>query len=123
MMQQYAHTIAFLPMTLGFCNGIASHCLFEIGEFLAKHFRARSQFKKLTASADEYIAMTLHMAVDRIEDQSEMAKRQSPRLLDQLRKAPPPQDTVRLDQVVAQLEELCNEAISGKSWSNPLNRE
>ena len=123
MMQQYAHTIAFLPMTLGFCNGIASHCLFEIGEFLVKRYRSQAQFTQLTAAADQYIAMTLHMAVDRIEDQSELAKRQSPGLLDQLRKAPPPQDPSRLDQVVAQLVELCNEAVSGKSWSNPLNRD
>lgn len=120
MMQQYAHTIAFLPMTAGFCGGLASRSLFIIGEFLVQRFRGRAKFRQVTPRADEYIAMAIHMAIDRIEDQVEMATLQSPSLQDELRKMAPPTDNLRLEQVISQLEDLCSEAVSGKSWTSPL---
>lgn len=123
MMQQYAHTIAFLPMTAGFNNGLVSRSLFVIGEFLIQRFRGQPNFRKLTPQADDYIAITLHMAIDRIEDQIELARLQSPVLLEQLKKMPPPENNTRLEKIVRQLEELCREAQSGQSWSSPLVQE
>lgn len=120
MMQQYAHTIAFLPMTAGFCGGLASRSLFIIGEFLVQRFRGRARFRLVTPRADEYIAMAIHMAIDKIEDQLELATLQSPSLQDELRKMAPPADNLRLEQVINQLEDLCGEAVSGKSWTSPL---
>jgi hypothetical protein len=64
--------------------------------------------------------MAIHMAIDRIEDQVEMATLQSPSLQDELRKMAPPTDNLRLEQVISQLEDLCSEAVSGKSWTSPL---
>jgi len=120
MMQQYAHTIAFLPMAAGFDNGQLSRSLFLIGEFLIQRFRGQPKFLQLTMRADDYVTMTIHMAVDQIEDQVELARLQSPVLLEQLKKMPPPNDNKRLEKIVAQLEDLCSEAISGQSWSSPL---
>lgn len=123
MMQQYAHTIAFLPMTAGFNNGLVSRSLFVIGEFLIQRFRGQPKFRKLTPQADDYIAITLHMAIDQIEDQIELARLQSPVLLEQLKKMPPPENNTRLEKIIRQLEELCREAQSGQSWSSPLAQE
>lgn len=123
MMQQYAHTITFLPMISGFDNGLVSRSLFVIGEFLIQRFRTRPKFKQLTPHADDYITMTIHMAVDQIEDHIELSRLQSPVLLNELKKRPPPKDNTRLEKIVAQLEDLCNEAKSGQSWSSPLVKE
>ncbi len=123
MMQQYAHTIAFLPMISGFDNGLVSRSLFVIGEFLIQQFRAQPKFLQLTPQADDYIAMTIHMAVDQIEDQIELSRMQSPTLLEELKKMPPPSDNKRLEGIVAQLESLCSEANSGQSWTSPLVTE
>jgi hypothetical protein len=119
MMQQYAHTIAFLPMMVGFGSGLASHCLFDIGEFMIKRFRDRPQFKQLTPRADEYVTITIRMAVDQIEDQAELSRLQSPVMLEGFKQMPLPEPG-ELEQVMGQLEDLCSEAICGKSWSNPL---
>jgi hypothetical protein len=119
MMQQHAHTITFLPMIVGFGSGVASHCLFAISEFIIKRFRDRPQFQQLTPRADEYIAMTVRMAVDQIEDQAELSRMQSPVLLEGFKNMPLPEDRA-LEQIVVQLEELCNQALSGKSWTSPL---
>ena len=122
MMQQHAHTIAFLPMIVGFGSGLASHCLFDIGKFMITRCRARPDFRRLTPQADAYITMTIHMAVDQIEDQNELSRLQSPVLLEGFKKMPRPEST-ELEHVVYQLEELCREAISGQSWTSPLAQE
>jgi nucleoside-diphosphate-sugar epimerase len=122
MMQQYAHTIAFVPMNTGFGNGCTSQCLFVISEYMIQRFRGRVQFQQQTPRADEYITMTIHMAADRIEDQVEMATLQSPGLVEEMRKSPPPTSNEQLEQVVTRLEELYNEAVSGKSWTSPLTK-
>ncbi len=122
MMQQYAHTIAFLPMTAGFANGLASRSLFILGEYLIHRFRGRSRFRLLTPRADDYITMTIHMAIDRIEDQMELAKLQAPGLTEELRATAVPRDNAELEKVVGKLEELCREAASGQSWTSPLLR-
>jgi hypothetical protein len=119
MMQQYAHTIAFLLIVSGFDNGLVSRCLFVIGEFLIHRFRARSELLRLTPRADEYITMTIHMAVDQIEDSIEMSRLQSPAMLEELKKMPP-QDNSDLEKIVAQLEDLCKEVTSGQSWTSPM---
>ena len=123
MMQQYAHTIAFLPMTAGFNNGLVSRSLFVIGEFLIQRFRAQPKFLQLTPQADDYITMTIHMAVDQIEDHVELSRLQSPVLLEELKKMPPPENNSRLEKIVTQLEDLCSEAISGQSWTSPLVKD
>lgn len=123
MMQQYAHTIAFLPVSAGFENGLVSRSLFVIGELLIERFRSRPKFRQLTSKAEDYITMTIHMAIDQIEDQVELARLQSPLLLEELKKMPPPADNHRLELVVTQLEELCNEAVAGHSWTSPTVKE
>ena len=115
MMQQQAHTITFLPMVVGFGTELASSCLFNIGEYMVKQFRNRREFKQLTQQADEYITMTIHLAVDQIEDQMELARLQSLVMLEGFKKMSLPENG-DLEQVVRQLETLCNEAISGLSW-------
>ena len=62
---------------VGFGSGLASSCLFDIGEYMVKQFRNRREFKQLTQRADEYITMTIHLAVDQIEDQMELARLRS----------------------------------------------
>ena len=119
MMQQYAHTITFLPLNAGLSNGLASHTLFLLGEQLIDRFRSRAEFQRLASGADEYLSMTIHMAVDQIEDRLELARLQSPALREELRRMPPPKHNTRLDKVVNQLEDLCREAISGQSWTSP----
>lgn len=123
MMQQYAQTIAFLPITSGFENGLVSRSLFVIGEVLIERFRARPEFKQVTNKAEDFITMTVHMAIDQIEDQIELSRLQSPELLEELKKMPPPVDNSRLETVIAQLEKLCNEAVAGHSWSGPTVKE
>jgi nucleoside-diphosphate-sugar epimerase len=123
MMQQFAHTIAFLPMTSGFDNGLVSRSLFVIGEFLIQRFRAQPKFEQLTPQAGDYITMTIHMAVDQIEDHIELSRLQSPLLLEELKKMPPPKTNKRLEKIVIQLEDLCSEATSGQSWTSPLVKD
>ena len=68
----------------------------------------------------EYIPVVIHMAIDQIDDQSELSRMQNPRFSQGLPEDPPPTHSVALEEVVAQLEELCHEAVSGQSWTNPL---
>lgn len=123
MMQQYAHTIAFLPMSAGFAPGMASRSLFILGEYLIQRYRGRALFARVTPRADDYLTMTIHMAIDRIEDQMELARLQSPNLLEELGAMTPPLDNSELEKVVAKLEQLCSEAASGQSWTSPLLQE
>ena len=119
MMQQYAHTIAFLPLNAGLSNGLASHTLFLLGDQLITRFRSRPEFQQLAPGADDYVAMTIHLAMDQIEDRLELARLQSPVLREELRRMGPPASNARLEKVVGQLEELCREAVSGQSWTSP----
>ena len=119
MMQQYAHTIAFLPLNAGLSNGLASYTLFLLGDQLIARFRSRPEFQRLAPGADDYVAMTIHMAMDQIEDRLELARLQSPALREELRRMAPPKNNTRLEKVVNQLEELCREAVSGQSWTSP----
>ena len=123
MMQQYAHTIVFLPLTAGFANGLLSRSLFILGEYLIQLFRDQKQLQHASPQADDYITMTLHMAIDRIEDQAEMARLQSPQLMEELRAMAPPLENGELEKIVGKLEELAREAASGQSWTSPLMRE
>ena len=123
MMQQYAHTIAFLPMSAGFASDLASRSLFILGEYLIQRYRGRALFQRVTPRADDFITMTIHMAIDRIEDQMELARLQSPSLLEELGSMTPPLDNSELEKVVAKLEQLCSEAASGQSWTSPLLQE
>lgn len=122
MMQQHAHTIAFLPMIVGFGSGPASRCLFDIGECMIKRFRNRPKFQELTPRADAYITMTIHMAVDQIADQAEQSRMQSPVLLEGFKNMPLPENKA-LEQITNRLADLCNEVISGKSWTRPPVKE
>jgi len=63
--------------------------------------------------------MTIHLAVDQIEDQAELSRLQSPVMLEGFKKMSLPESS-DLEHIVRQLEDLCNEAISGKSWTIPL---
>ena len=119
MMQQYAHTIAFLPLNAGLSNGLASYTLFLLGDQLIARFRSRPEFQRLAPGADDYVAMTIHMAMDQIEDRLELARLQSPALREELRRMAPPKNNTRLEKVVDQLEELCREAVAGQSWTSP----
>jgi hypothetical protein len=59
------------------------------------------------------------LAVDQIEDQAELSRLQSPVMLEGFKKMSLPGNS-DLEYVVRQLQDLCNEAISGKSWTKPL---
>jgi hypothetical protein len=122
VMQQHAHAIAFLPMMTGFGGSLASHCLFVIGELLIERFRNRPEFRELSADAEEYVAMTIHMAIDRIEDQAELARAQSSVPIKGFRQMPLPA-AGELDRVAARLEQLGVEAASGKPWARPQDGE
>ena len=122
MMQQHAHAIAFLPMMTGFGSTLASHCLYVIGELLIERFRTRPEFRELSPDAEEYVAMTIHMAIDRIEDQAELARAQSTVPLRGFREMALP-TAAALDQVAARLEQLGAEAASGKPWARPQDIE
>lgn len=120
MMRQYAKTIAFLPIAEGFENRTWSNCLFVIGSFISESLRSRPEFKQIKPKADDFIAMTIHLAIDQIEDRFELLGYQSPEMLEDLEKMPLPVNNKEIERIVTQLEELCQEAISGKSWTSPL---
>jgi nucleoside-diphosphate-sugar epimerase len=112
---QSAYDHAFAPMNMGFGDGFASHCLLVAGEHLIARFRHRSDFQRLTPGAPEYIAMTIHMAMDRIEDYVETNMRQIPEVAAELHASPPPADCAALGEAVAGLETLCRMAAAGTS--------
>ncbi len=122
MMRQYAKTIAFLPIVGGFESGTWSNCLFVTGSFISERLRSRPEFKQIKPKADDFITMTIHLAIDQIEDQFELLGFQSPKLLEDLGKMPLPVNNKELERTVTQLEDLCQEAISGKSWTSPLGK-
>lgn len=119
-LQQNAHNLAFRAMNAGFGNGLGSHCLFIACEHLIKRFQGRREFQCLSPGADEYVAMTIHMAMDRIEDHAEAFKLQTPGLIAELRKTPIPEGGDEFDEVVLGLVSLCREVISGKSPPHPV---
>jgi nucleoside-diphosphate-sugar epimerase len=119
-MRQYALIVASPPMEAGFSKAVESYCLFLIGEFLINRLRFLPELKQYAPRAEEYIPVIIHMAIDQIEDQSELSRMQNPRFPEGLAPSPLPEDNAPLEDVVAQLEELCNEAVSGQSWTNPL---
>jgi len=120
MMRQYGLVVALQPMETGFSKAVESHCLYYIGEFLIYRLRHLPELRQCTPPVEEYISVALHMAIDQIEDQAELSRMQNPRLLEELATRPPPADSGPLKEAVAQLEELCNEAVSGHSWTSPL---
>ena len=62
------------------------------------------------------------MAIDRIEDQAELARAQSTVPLRGFREMALP-TAAALDQVAARLEQLGAEAASGKPWARPQDIE
>ncbi len=120
MMRQYALIVALQPMEAGISKAVESHCLAFIGEFLIYRLRSLPELHQHAPKAEEYIAVVLHMAIDQIEDQAELSRMQNPRSFEELAQRPPPEDRAALDEVFAQLVQLCNEAISGQSWTSPL---
>lgn len=120
MMQQYALIVASQPMEAGFSKAVESHCLYCIGEYLISRLRFLPELQQHSPQAEEYIPVVMHMAIDQIEDQAELLRMQNPRSLEELEQRPPPMDNTPLEEVVIQLEELCNEALSGQSWTSPL---
>ncbi len=120
MMRQYALIVASQPMDLGFSKAIESHCLYFIGEFLIHRSRFLTELRQETPRAEGYIPVVIHMAIDQIEDQAEQFRMQIPNLPEENVQRSLPEDNTPLERGVSQLEELCNEAVSGQSWSSPL---
>lgn len=120
MMRQYALIIALQPMEAGFSKAVESHCLDFMGEFLIQHLLFVPELKEFSSQAEEVIRVTLHSAVDQIEDQGELWRMQNPRMHEELKQRPPPEDSGPLDEVFNHLNELCAEAVSGQSWTSPL---
>lgn len=56
-------------------------------------------------------------------DHIELSRLQSPLLLEELKKMPPPKTNKRLEKIATQLEDLCSETISGQSWTSPLVKD
>ncbi len=120
MMRQYAFIIALQTMETGISKSVESYFLYAIGEFLISRLRFHPELLRHSPKAGEYIPVAIHMAIDRIEDQAELSRMQNPRLFEELERHPPPQETTAFEEVVIELERLCNEAVSGQSWSSPL---
>jgi len=120
MMQQYALIVASQSMESGFSKAFESHCIYFIGEYLISRLRLLLELKQQTPQTEEFIPVVIHMAIDQIEDQSELLRMQNPRSLEELDQRPLPEDNAPLEEVIIQLEELCNEALSGQSWTSPL---
>ena len=120
MMQQYALIVASQPMEAGFSKAVESHSIYCLGEYLIAQLRFLRELKQHSPQAEEYIPVVIHMAIDLIEDQAELLRMQSPRSLEEQERRPLPMDNAPLEEVVIQLEELCNEALSGQSWTSPL---
>ena len=120
MMRQYAKTIAFLPSVGGFGSRVSSHCLFVIGNIISEKLRSRPEFSQKRPKVDDYITMTIQLAIDQIENQFELLTFQSPKLLDDFGKMPLHENSKYIENIIKQLENLCAEAISGKSWTSPL---
>jgi hypothetical protein len=120
MMQQYALIVASQPMEAGFSKAVESHCIYCIGEYMISRLRFLPELKQLSPQAEEYIPVVIHMAIDQIEDQAELLRMQNPRSFEEQEQRPLPVDNAPLEEVVIQLEELCNEALSGQSWTSPL---
>lgn len=112
---QSAYDHSFSPLHSGFDAGFSSHCLLVAGERLIGRFRDRIDFERLTPGSGEYVAMTIHMAMDRIEDYAESCMRQLPEVAAGLHASPPPEDGAALDEAVAELESLCRMAAAGTS--------
>lgn len=119
-MRQYALIVASQPMETGFSKVVESYCLYLIGEFLINRLRSLPELKQHVSRAEEYVPVVIHMAIDQIEDQSELSRMQNPRFSEKIAQGPLPKDNAPLEEVVAQLEKLCNEAVSGQSWTSPL---
>ena len=120
MMRQYAKTIAFLPSVGGFGSRVSSHCLFVIGNIISEKLRSRPEFSQKRPKVDDYITMTIQLAIDQIENQFELLTFQSPKLLDDFGKMPLHENSKYIENIIHQLENLCAEAITGKSWTSPL---
>ncbi len=120
MMRQYAKTIAFLPSVGGFGKRVSSHCLFVIGNIISEKLRSLPEFRQKRPKVDDYITMTIQLAIDQIEDRFELLTFQSPKLLDDFGKMPLHENSRYIEDIIHQLENLCAEAISGKSWTSPL---
>ncbi len=120
MMRQYAKTIAFRPLVrwLGLRN--LSDCMFVIGNLITDNLRSRPEFKQKKQKSDEFIAMTIHLAIDQIEDYYELLSFQYEEMLSENGKIPLPIASSEIEKVIRQLEDLCREAIAGQSWMSPL---
>lgn len=118
MMRQYAKTIAFLLLVRGLAGGKWSDCLSDIGICVGETLRARPEFKQKKLAADNYIFMTINLAIDQIEDFYELLSFQARDPSQENTHIP--FDSMDFDMVTKRLEDLCQEAISGQSWTSPL---
>lgn len=119
-MRQYALIIALQPMEDGFSKAVESHCLDFMGEFLIQRLRGMPELQQYSSQVEEVIRVTLHSAIDQIEDQVELWRMQNPRTAEELALRPPPEESGPLEEACNQLNELCAEAVSGQSWTSPL---
>lgn len=119
MMQQYACTITFQPVLSGVGMQRASQYLFDSSEYLIAQLRHQPHLCRLIDRADEYLAMIVHMAVDRVEDQFDLLRLQSPVPLEGFATMPP-LTIDEIEGVIRQLEGLSREVVAGISWSGPV---
>lgn len=118
MMRQYAKTIAFLPLARWLDGGNWSNCLSEIGNYVSETLRSRTEFNQKQLATDNYIFMTINLAIDQIEDFYELLSFQSRDPSQENTHIP--FDSMDFDLVTKKLEDLCQEVISGQSWMSPL---
>lgn len=120
MMRQYAKTIAFRPLVRWFGFRNLSDCMFVMGNIISDNLQLRHDFSQKKPKVDNIIAMTIHLAIDQIEDFYELLSYQHEELLEQGEKTAPLVAISDIGKVIKQLEDLCQEAIAGQSWTSPL---
>jgi hypothetical protein len=119
MMCSYAKTIAFIPLVQSSVLKNWSSCLSVIGNAACEKLLLDPQFTQKKMAVDNYVCMTINLAIDQIEDYYELLSFQSNELPGAVSSCS--YDSNDFDRVISKLEDLCQEAISGQSWPGPLS--
>ena len=108
-MRSYAKIVAFRRFVEGFQFNEVKDIFMSSGDIISDAIRTRAAHEFTGQGIYDHINLTIHLAVDQIEDYYEMLTAKSPEFINEAENLPTLIDIEEIDRIVRQLEDICQD--------------